>query len=74
MGTFLWENKKKAYIGNFHQNKMHGKGKIVYSTNQIVEGEWESNHNILVTKEENDPSATSELEEIIKDHDRKLKE
>ena len=39
-GCFLWENKKKAYIGNFEKNKMHGDGKIIYQTGQVVEGKW----------------------------------
>ena len=39
-GCFVWQNKKKAYIGNFERNKMHGNGKILYETGQVVEGKW----------------------------------
>ena len=37
-GTFLWANKKKAYVGDFVKSKMDGKGKMIYSTGQIVTG------------------------------------
>ena len=72
-GCFLWSNKKKAYIGEFKGNKMNGKGKIIYSTGQMVSGEWQNNHNIKVTEEENNSKAEKHLEEIIKKHNKNLK-
>jgi len=29
---------------------MHGNGKILYETGQVVEGKWENNHNIWVNR------------------------
>ena len=52
---------------------MNGRGKIIYSTGQIISGEWENNHNIKVTEEENSSKAEKLLEEIISKHAKSLK-
>ena len=40
---------------------MNGKGKMIYSTGQMIWGEWENNHNIRVTQEENNSKAEKHL-------------
>ena len=39
-GTFTWASTKKKYIGEWENNKMHGKGHMIYPDGKEYVGEF----------------------------------
>jgi antitoxin component YwqK of YwqJK toxin-antitoxin module len=43
-GTYYWKNGNVKFVGNWKNNKRHGKGKIYENNSLIFNGMWKDNH------------------------------
>ncbi len=49
-GTYVWKKSNVKFVGEWIKGKRHGKGKMIYSSDSIVEGYWVKNRYIGLYK------------------------